>query len=108
MTEWKTESDNSPKGSYTDKDGNVYELSIICDHPSLTFTFDGPRFEHERFILDSVETNGCTFDNAPMSFYQEIIDFCQQRIDKIPHYEINNGVLEWVDSRDKEEEKHED
>ena len=104
MTKWKQTGDY-PKGSYTDEHGNVHEVTIICDHPAFTFRFDGPiRFEPDTWRLDSVETDGCTFDNAPMGFYQDIIDFCQDRIKKIPHYEVNGDKLEWVNEREEEKE----
>ena len=103
MEDWKGEV-TGPKGSYTDEHGNVHELSIINDHPSIVFRFDGPtRFEPDTWRLDSVEADGCTFENAPMSYYQDIVDFCQARIKDMPHYDVVDGKLEWVG-----EEKHED
>jgi hypothetical protein len=100
MAEW-TNNVTGPTGSYTDESG-THELTIINDHPSVLFEFDGPRFDPDHFEVVAVTFDGCTADNCPMSMYQDIIDFCKNRIEVIPHYEVSDGKLEW------KEERHED
>lgn len=71
------------------------------DHPSLTFSFDTANFHSPdtKWFLEAIEWDGCTKD-CPMSFYQDIIDFCERRIKQIPHYDVVDGVLEWNDERE--------
>ncbi len=99
MTEW-THDEYGPTGSYTDEQGNVHELSIINDHPSIEFKFDGPRFDPDHFEVVEVLYDGCTSKNCPMSMYQDIINFCEKQIKKIPHYEVSDGNLTWNDGKE--------
>ena len=96
MAEW-TGNEYGPTGSYTDDKGNVYKLTIINDHPSVEFKFDGPRFDPDHFKVVRVVFDGCTAQSCPMSMYQDIIDFCEMRIKQIPHYNVTDGKLEWID-----------
>jgi len=98
MTEW-TGNEYGPTGSYTDEDGAVHELTIINDHPSITFNFDGPRFDPDHFEVVEVLFDGCTSKNCPMGMYQDIIKFCEMKIKEIPHYDAVDGKLQWVDTR---------
>jgi hypothetical protein len=85
-----------PSGTYTDEKGNVFELTIINDHPSILFNFDGPRFDPDHFEVVEVVFDGCTSQNCPMAMYQSIIDFCQKQIKDIPHYDVVDGELQWI------------
>lgn len=70
------------------------------ENPSIKFNFDVSG-EYEKFSLLDVLFEGFLAVNTPMSFYEDIIDFCKKRIEEIPHYEVSDGKLEW------KEENHE-
>jgi len=69
------------------------------DHPSITFHFDTMNFHDPdtKWFLDELYFDGCRVDCVPMSFYQDIIDFCQHKIKQIPHFDAVDGELEWND-----------
>ena len=96
---------DGPRCSYTDKDGKVHELSIISEDPYITFNVMNDvhnRNNETAYTLVSVTFNGWRAPNVSMSLYQDIIDFCQEKIKKMPHWEVSDGEAEWS------EEKHED
>lgn len=81
------------------------ELIIgLNDHPSLTFNFDTNNFHSQdtEWFLDSINFDGCVSKTCPMSFYQDIIDFCKKQIDKIPHWEVTDGKAKWVGGKDED------
>jgi len=94
---------DGPSGSYTDKDGKVHELTTIDGDPHITFDVDNDvtNMNNETaYTLVSVTFDGWRAPNVSMSLYQDIIDFCQKQIKKIPHWEVSDGEAEWVSKED--------
>lgn len=92
--------ETGPTGSYIDEDGVSHTLVVgMNDHPSITFGFDTHNFHSPdtKWFLDSLYFDGCRVDGCPMSFYQDIIDFCQHKIKQIPHWEVSEGEATWVE-----------
>ena len=69
------------------------DKDIVNNSPMLLFKFD------DTVCLSEIIFDGCTHLNCPMSLYQEVIDFCKHQIDEIPHYDVADGKLEWIDKR---------
>jgi hypothetical protein len=94
---------DGPSGSYTDEDGKVHELTTIDGDPHITFDVDNDvtNMNNETaYTLVSVTFDGWRAPNVSMSLYQDIIDFCQKQINKIPHWEVSDGEAEWVSKED--------
>ena len=89
-----------PSGSYTDENGVVHQLETINDEVSIKFGILNDvhdKSNETAYTLVDVVFDGWRSSHVSMSIYQDIIDFCQDRIKKIPHWEVSDGEAKWVE-----------
>ncbi len=93
---------NGPSGSYTDENGIVHQLEIINDEVSITFGIlndVSDKNNETAYTLVDVVFDGWRSTHVSMSIYQDIIDFCQKKINEIPHWEVSDGKAEWSEEK---------
>jgi hypothetical protein len=62
-------------------DNKIQAVIGINDHPTIKFYFDTHNFHDPDTVwfLDSISFDGCD-QSCPKLFYEEIIKFCQERV----------------------------